>query len=295
MNAIKPISIGIGNGSLAASVGWLLSQAGITCDPSSRTAWQETGNKLVEKIFISRPQHIAAGLAQGQFDCAILGEDMLREYWQQGAGYVILQSLSVSKTTLTKNTRVIAFVRAKSIYKNTRDLDRLTILSEYPEITKYWLKENGIAARIIPSTGSTESMVAAGVYDCGIGITETGASLAANNLCVIDELMEAPVVISTRVERANDKRIQCLADMLTGVHLAQNYALVKMNAEKKDLPAIIALLPALKSPTVHELNDKNSAVVETVVLKNKIALLIVKLKAAGASGIIWHNIDGIVA
>jgi len=294
MNTIQSINVGIGNGSLATSVCWLLEQAGITYDPCSRAISQEPKNRLVQKIFTSRPQHLTALLRASIVDCVIMGEDMLAEYSDQSE-FIAITSIQLSKTTRTTNTRVISFVRTDSNYKDIKDLNGCAILSEYPRVTKRWLKKNGVVARIIPSTGSTEGIIATGVYDCGIGVTETGASLEKNNLRKLKIIMDAPVVIATRAERANDEQIQCFARMLAGVHVAQNYALLKMNAEKKNLPILIALLPALKSPTVHELSNKNSVAVETIVMKSDLTWLIVKLQNVGASGIIWHNINGIVA
>lgn len=310
MNAMQPIKLGIGNGSLAEPVRWLLSQIGITCDPSKRTAWQEIDNELVKKIFISRPQNLPKMLQTKQVDSVVMGLDMITEWSNkeyspvitENLNFVTIATIQVSKTSLQNNACVVAFVRQDSRYASKKDLRYKKILSEYPWLTEQWLGKlecplgniiNDV--EITESYGSTESMVAAGVYDCGVGVTETGASLAANNLRILDTIMEAPVVMVVRSENINDDRLQQLADMLNGVHAAQDYVLIKMNAEKNKLPSITPLLPALKSPTVHELSEAGGVAVETVVQKNKLAALIVALRNAGAKGIIWHTLDGVIS
>ncbi|OGF20114.1 ATP phosphoribosyltransferase [Candidatus Falkowbacteria bacterium RIFCSPLOWO2_02_FULL_45_15] len=294
MNITKPIALGIGNGSLAASVCWLLRQAGITYDPTSRAAWQETGNKLVAKIFMNRPQNLPTALHTNKVDCVIIGLDMLTE-WSEIDDFVVIAKVQVSKTFRKQNSKVVAFVRDGSRYTyDKRNLSECNIGSEYPKITKSWLRLNGIMASITQSYGGTEGMVAAGVYDCGIGVTETGTSIAANYLRTIDVIMDAPVVLAVRPEDINDERLEQFAAILNGVHAAQNYVLLKMNAQKNQLPDIISLLPALKSPTVHQLNDANSVAVETVVEKDRLASLIIELKKEGASGIIWHTLDSVI-
>ena len=104
MNITKPIALGIGNGSLAASVCWLLRQAGITYDPTSRAAWQETGNKLVAKIFMNRPQNLPTALHTNKVDCVIIGLDMLTE-WSEIDDFVVIAKVQVSKTFRKQNLR----------------------------------------------------------------------------------------------------------------------------------------------------------------------------------------------
>lgn len=289
------IPLGLPNGSLQASAAWLINQLGITYDPSNRSAWQETGNLLVPRIFTSRPQHLVAALEDGTITAALLGADTLNEYAQGTEDIILLREFAISKTTLTDSTRVIIFVPDGSPCRSVADLAGQDILSECPAVTGRYLREQGIAAQVIFSTGNTESMIANGRYAAGVGVTETGTSLRANGLRILAEIMKAPVGLAVRTEQADDPSLLGLADMLAGIHAAQQYVLLKMNAPQAAVPAIISILPALKSPTIHRLYDTDLAAVETVIAKRELALLLVALRTAGASDFVWHDITGLSA
>ncbi len=288
------LTIGIGNGSLFSSVCWMLARTGIVADPSERMAWQDTGNELVSSIFASRPQHLVAMLRLGNISCVIMGEDMLKEHSERPQEFSVLARVPLGKTSRQRNTRVVAFVPCNATDNAVASLNGCQILSEYPALTQQWLIDHGISAEIVSSSGSTESMVATGVYACGVGVTETGASLATNNLRVIDTLMDAPVVCAVRHADAHNEQLQNLTALLQGVHVAQEYVLIKMNVAKTNVTTVVACLPSLKSPTVHELYDGENVAIETVIKKNHVATAIHELLCAGASGIIYHAIDAII-
>jgi ATP phosphoribosyltransferase len=148
VNKTGGLRLGIGNGSLAASVCWMLNQIGVQCDPTTRAAWQDTGNELVEKIFISRPQHIITALYSGDVDGIIAGSDMLQEYAKAKDDFSTSRPLPVSKTTRTCNAHVVAFVCDESPCRTVRDLEGCTILSEYPTLTRRWLDYWKVSASI---------------------------------------------------------------------------------------------------------------------------------------------------
>jgi ATP phosphoribosyltransferase len=248
----------------------------------------------VSEVRILRPQEIPRYIAEGRFDLGITGRDWIEE---TGADVVSLTELHYSKAT-ARPIQVVLAVAADDPAKTVEDLRAgVRVHTEYPELTKRYFADRGIDAEVQLSYGATEAKVP-DIADAVVEITETGRALRAAGLRIIDtvlvshtELIASPQAHADPAKRAAMEQLQTL---LSGALEARGRVLLKLNVDGANLDGIIALLPALKSPTVSKLFNDDAFAVETVVAKSEINILIPKLKDAGATGIIELPIAKIV-
>jgi ATP phosphoribosyltransferase len=248
----------------------------------------------VAEVRILRPQEIPQYVAEGRFDVGVTGRDWIEE---RNAEVVTLTELHYSKATARPIQMVLA-VAADSPAQSVKDLPPgLVVHTEYPELTRRYFAKQGIDADVQLSYGATEAKVP-DIADAVVEITETGRALRAAGLRVIEtvlvsytELIANPVAYADPVKRTAMEELQTL---LTGVLEARGRVLLKLNVDGPNLDAVIAMLPALKSPTVSKLFGDDAYAVETVVAKREINTLIPALKSAGAAGIIELPISKIV-
>ena len=248
----------------------------------------------VAEVRILRPQEIPQYVAEGRFDVGVTGRDWIEE---RNAEVVTLSELHYSKATARPIQMVLA-VAADSPAQSVNDLPAgLVVHTEYPELTRRYFAKQGIDADVQLSYGATEAKVP-DIADAVVEITETGRALRAAGLKVIEtilvsytELIANPVAYADAEKRQAMEELQTL---LTGVLEARGRVLLKLNVDGPNLDAVIAMLPALKSPTVSKLFGDDAYAVETVVAKREINTLIPALKGAGAAGIIELPISKIV-
>ena len=249
----------------------------------------------VAEVRILRPQEIPRYVASGLFDLGITGRDWIEE---TGADVVSLAELHYSKAT-ARPIRVVLAVSADSDAKSVDDLPAgLCVHTEYPELTRRYFQQHGIDATVELSYGATEAKVP-DIADAVVEITETGRALRAAGLKIIDTILvsHTELVANPAAHTDPEKRtaMQELQVLLTGALDARGRVLLKLNVDHDNLDAVIALLPALKAPTVSKLfGDSEDYAVETVVAKSEINILIPALRAQGASGIIELPIAKIV-
>jgi ATP phosphoribosyltransferase len=248
----------------------------------------------VDEVRILRPQEIPQYVAEGTFDLGITGRDWIEE---RNADVVTLTELHYSKAT-ARPIQVVLAVAADSPASSIRDLPSgLVVHTEYPELTRRYFAKHGVDADVQLSYGATEAKVP-DIADAVVEITETGRALRAAGLRVLDtilvsytELIANPQAYQDREKR---KAMEQLQTLLSGALEARGRVLLKLNVDVANLDAVIALLPALKSPTVSQLSGEDGYAVETVVSKSQINTLIPALKDAGAAGIIELPIAKIV-
>jgi len=248
----------------------------------------------IDEVRILRPQEIPQYVAEGLFDVGITGRDWVEE---TSSAVESLGELKYSKAT-TDPVRIIVAVPADSPVNSVAELPAgVRVSSEYPELTRRFFTEQGIDADIRLSYGATEAKVP-DIVDCIVDITETGQALRAAGLKIIDtilvsytELVANPQSLANPDKAHAMRQIQTL---LEGVLEARGKVLVKLNVPKERLSAVIALLPAMKSPTVNELYGDSGYAVETVVAKATINVLIPALSDVGATDIIELPISKIV-
>jgi len=248
----------------------------------------------VDEVRILRPQEIPRYVADGMFDVGITGRDWIEE---RHADVVTLTELHYSKAT-ARPIRVVLAVAADSAAQSVTDLPSgLVVHTEYPELTARYFEHHGVKAVVFLSSGATEAKVP-DIADAVVEITETGRALRAAGLRILDtilvsytELIASPAAHADPEKR---KAMEQLQRLLTGALDARGRVLLKLNVDGADLDGVIALLPALKSPTVSKLFGEDGFAVETVVAKSEINILIPELLDHGANGIIELPISKIV-
>ena len=248
----------------------------------------------IEEVRILRPQEIPRYVADGLFDIGITGRDWIEE---TGSDVVSLCQLHYSKAT-AKPVQIVVAVHADSGVDRIQDLKPgARVSTEFPELTRRFFARHDIDVDIRLSYGATEAKVP-DIVDAIVDLTETGSALRASGLRIIDtilvsftELIASPAAYADSAKRHAMSQIQTL---LEGTLEARGRVLVKLNVAEADLDAVIAVLPALKSPTVSKLFGEGGYAVETVVPKSEINTLIPALKDHGATDIIELPISKII-
>jgi len=287
------IIIGLPKGSLQEATFYMLKKAGFNVSVGSRSYVPSIDDPAMEARLI-RAQEISRYVEHGMLDCGMTGYDWIVE---NGSDVVEVCDLVYAKQGLRKVRWVVA-VPNESKIKTIKDLDGKTIATEAVGLTKSFLKAKKINAKVEFSWGATEVKTPE-LCDAIVELTETGSSLRANNLRIIDTVLESTTrLIANKAAWKNKwkrEKIGQLAMLLNGALLAETRVLLKMNVERKKLAKIISILPSLNAPTVNNLSSENWAAVESVVQENIVREIIPKLKAAGAEGIIEIPLNKIIA
>jgi ATP phosphoribosyltransferase len=282
-------------GSLEKPTLELFEAADLRVDRSSTVDYRATiDDPRIDEVRILRPQEIPLYVAEGLFDLGITGRDWVEE---TASDVVTLGEMQYSKATSRPIRMVVAVLQDSGIEKVEELPQGVRVSTEYPGLTKRFFDERGIAADIRLSYGATEAKVP-DIVDCIVEITETGRALRAAGLKVIGEILTSytELVANPAAAADPDKRhaMDQIKTLLDGVLEARGKVLVKLNVGEADLDAVIALLPAMKSPTVSKLFGDGGYAVETVVAKATINTLIPALKDAGASDVIELPLSKIV-
>ena len=248
----------------------------------------------VDEVRILRPQEIPGYVAEGNFDMGITGRDWIEE---TGADVLSLGELAYSKATANP-IRVVLAVANDSAVQTIADLPSgARVSTEYPELTRRVLEKHGVHAEIRMSYGATEAKIP-DIADAVVEITETGRALAAARLRIVETLLVSRTELIANPTAASDpdKRLAMghLMTLLQGALEARGKVLLKLNVMAGKLEAVVAVLPALKSPTVSELSGGAGYAVETVVPKSEVNVLIPALKDRGATDIIELPLSKIV-
>jgi ATP phosphoribosyltransferase len=248
----------------------------------------------VDDVRILRPQEIPRYVAEGTFDLGITGRDWIEE---TGAEVVTLAELHYSKAT-ARPIRVVLAVAQRDPAVGVGDLPPgVRVHTEYPELTRRYFEKHGIEAEISLSYGATEAKVPE-IADAVVEITETGSALGAAGLRILDTILVSYTELIANPSAHDDpprrKAMEEIRTLLSGALEARGRVLVKLNFEESRLDDVIALLPALKSPTVAQLFGEGAYAVETVVAKTEINTLIPALKDHGATDIIELPLSKIV-
>ena len=248
----------------------------------------------IDRVRFLRPQEIPQYVEQGLFDLGITGRDWVTE---TGADVVSLGELEYSKAT-SNPVRIILAVPEASPWQTGADLPAgVRVSTEYPEITRRYFDEVGVAARIVPSYGATEAKVP-DIVDAIVDVTETGSSLRKHGLKIVHTLLTSRTELIAQRSSYDDadKRaaMEDIALLLQGAIKARGQVLLKLNVAAAQLDAVLAVLPSMSSPTVMQLVAGDMRALETVVAKRGVNTLIPALKAAGARDILELPISKIV-
>ena len=287
------LSLGIPKGSLEESTIALFNKAGIHIKRSERSYYPACDDPELDLI-VMRPQEIPRYVQQGVIDAGITGQDWTAE---NEADVVEVTELRYSKASRRKCRWVLA-VPEDSPFQKAEDLQGKRIATELVETTKRFFASKGVAVNVEFSWGATE-VKPPRLADAIVDITETGSSLRANRLRIIDTLMETcTVIIANNAAWADEgkrDKLENLKMLLHGALDAENYVGLKCNVEEANLEQVIKVLPALHNHTVSKLWEGGWYAVETILQFQQTKNVIPQLKRAGASGIIEYPVSKVIA
>ena len=286
------LKLGIPKGSLQDSTIELFAKAGWRISVSSRSYYPAIDDPEIECMLV-RAQEMARYVESGALDAGLTGKDWIVE---TGADVEEVAELVYSKTSLGRVRWVLA-VAEDSAAQSVRDLEGKVIATEVVRLTEKFLEKNGVKARVEFSWGATEVKVPQ-LADAIVEVTETGASLRANHLRVIETLLEsAPWFIANRNVRKDAwkrEKIENIVLLLEGAIKAYNRVGLLLNVRREDLNNVLNALPALRNPTISQLSDSNWVAINTIVEEKIVRQLMPKLKAAKAEGIVEYPLNKVV-
>ncbi|MFH1721534.1 MAG: ATP phosphoribosyltransferase [Candidatus Altiarchaeota archaeon] len=290
---MSKIKLGLPKGSLQESTFRMFEKAGFKIKASSRSYFPEIDDPEIDPILM-RAQEIARYVQQGVLDAGLTGYDWVVE---NKARVVTVADLVYAKRGLTKVKWVLA-VPERSKIRGPKDLAGKKIATEAVYITKQYLRKHGVKANVEFSWGATEAKPPE-LADAIVEITETGSSLRANDLRIVDIVLESNTQIIANRDSWKDKgkraKIEEISMLLRGALAAEEKVGLKMNLKESNLSNIVKLLPALRKPTVSQLTEKGWIALEVVVDEKTVREIIPKLKKAGAQGIIEYPLNKIIA
>jgi ATP phosphoribosyltransferase len=251
-------------------------------------------DERIERVSLLRPQEIPLYVQDGLFDLGITGQDWIAE---TSADVEVLTSLSYAKSGTGHGTRVVLAVPADHPATSALEMPAGSRIStEFESLTRRYFEDLGIDVHVVWSFGATEAKVPE-IVDAIVDITETGSTLRAHGMKIIETLMTSePVLVANRAAAADAAKRQAMDDVTTlllGALRAEGRVLIKLNVAEADLAAVLEVVPAMKSPTVSKLHEGGYAI-ETVVDKDQVNRLIPLLKTRGASDILELPISKIV-
>lgn len=286
------IVLGLPKGSLQESTFALFKRAGFNVSCSSRSYYPSIDDEEI-KCRLLRPQEMSRYVELGKIDAGICGYDWI---YENGSDVQEICELNYSKATSNPVRWVIAVPNDSKI-KTVKDLQDKRISTEAVGLVKRYLKKNGVKADIEFSWGATE-VKAPELVDAIVDLTETGSSLRANNLRIVDTILTSTTrFIANKASwknAAKRAKLEQLKTLLTGALQAQNRVLLKCNAPEKTLDKVVKVMPALHAPTVNKLTGTGWYAVESVVEEKLVRDLIPALQEAGATGIIELPLNKII-
>ncbi len=288
----KVLKIGLPKGSLSEPTLDLFEKAGYNIHGASRSYRPSIDDPEIE-IRIIRAQEIGRYVDHGFLDCGITGKDWIAE---NGADVHVVCDLHYSKVT-SNPTRWVLVVPNDSPIQSVKDLEGKRIAAEATGIVEKYLEENGVTAEVEFSWGATEVKVPE-LVDAIVDITETGSSLRANNLRIVDVLMESYPQFVVKNESWDDDwkraKIEKLSVLLQGALRARDMVGLKMNVPQDQLNAVLESLPSLQKPTVSQLSQDGWVAIEIVTNEKEVRDLIPMLKEKGAEGIIEYPLNKVI-
>lgn len=286
------LRIGLPKGSLQESTLKLFRKAGYHISVSNRSYYPSFDDPQIESMLI-RAQEMARYVENGILDCGLTGHDWIME---QGADVQEVAELNYAKEGLKPVKWVIA-VPNNSKIKSIKDLNGKRIATELVGFTKRYLAKNKIKAEIDFSWGATE-VKPPHLADAIVELTETGNSLRANNLRIVETILESSTrFISNKKawqDRWKKQKMENIVMLLKGALAAEEKVGIKMNVSKGNLRRVISILPAMHSPTISALSEQGWYDLDVVMDEKIICDLIPKLKKAGASGIVEYQLNKVI-
>ena len=288
------LKLGLPKGSLQEATIKVFDKAGFKIVISGRSYFPFIDDGDIEPVLL-RAQEMSRYVQEGVLDCGITGADWILE---NESDVKVLSHLQYAKQS-SQTVRWVLAVPEVSRFKTVKDLQGKRIATELVNVTRKFLKKNNVKADVEFSWGATEAKVATGLVDGVVELTETGSSLRAHKLRIIDTICESTTQFIANKDSIKDSwkrsKMEQINILLQGAIEAEGMVGLKLNVEGKNLPKILKLLTALKNPTISHLSQKNWLAVETVIHEKKVRTLIPQLKAAGAQGIIEYSLNKIIS
>jgi ATP phosphoribosyltransferase len=286
------LKLGIPKGSLENATIDLFRRAGFTITTSSRSYFPSIDDPSIECMLI-RAQEMARYVEDGILDAGLTGRDWIQE---NEADVVAVADLIYAKQSFGKVRWVLA-VPETSPFRRAEDLEGKVIATELVATTKRYLAQHGVKAKVEFSWGATEVKPPV-LADAIVEVTETGSSLRANKLMIIDTVLESNTqLIANKTSWEDAEKRQKLEDirmLLQGAINALGKVGLMLNVHKDCLAAVLAVLPALKRPTISHLSDDDWLAVNTILDETTVRDIIPRLKQAGGEGIVEYPLNKIV-
>ena len=286
------LKLGIPKGSLEHATVDLFRRAGFTITTSSRSYFPAIDDQEIECMLI-RAQEMARYVDDGVLDAGLTGRDWVEE---NDATVVTVADLIYAKQSFGKVRWVLAVPEA-SPYKSVKDLQGKIIATELVGATRKYLVANGVTAKVEFSWGATE-VKPPELADAIVEVTETGSSLRANKLRIIETVLESNTQLIANVDSWQDqwkrRKLEDIRMLLEGAINALGKVGLMLNVEKRNLDAVLGTLPALKKPTISHLSDEDWLAVNTILDESTVRTIIPRLKEAGAQGIVEYPLNKIV-
>ena len=286
------LRLGIPKGSLQEATLRLFARAGLRVYTSARSYCAATDDPEIECLLI-RAQEMARYVEHGALDAGLTGLDWVLE---SGLDVIPVIDLIYAKQSMGKVKWVLA-VPEDSVFRKPEDLSGRIVATELVSFTRNYFAQRNVPVRVEFSWGATEVKPPL-LADAIVEVTETGSSLRANHLRIIETVLESNTqLVANKAAWADPARrcqIENLAVMLSGAIAALGRVGLMLNVRRPDLPAVLSLLPALQNPTVAPLADGEWVAVNTVIEENAAWSLIPKLKHANAQGIVEYPLNKVV-
>jgi len=280
----EPRNLRIGlpsKGRLSELAGELLRQAGLNFRRQERGLFAKVSGLPIDLTFL-RTDDIPTLCAEGAIDMGITGSDLLEE---SDAAVDLRLKLNVGRC------RLAVCVPDDSDIESAAGLDGFRIATSFPLVTKKYLATHGATARMVTLSGSVEVMIQLGVADAIVDLVETGSTLAANRLRILDEIGTYETVLIQNPARFDATTADRVVRRLEGVTIARDYSIVEYNVRRKDLEKAEAITPGFNSPTVSSLEDSNWCSVRVMVRRNDVINVMEQLELVGASAILETSLN----
>ena len=289
---MSKLRLGIPKGSLENATIELFRRAGFVITTSSRSYFPAIDDPDIECMLI-RAQEMARYVEDGILDAGLTGRDWVEE---NNAQVETIVDLVYAKQSFGKVRWVLAVPDA-SPFHSVKDLEGKIIATELVETTKRYLQRNGVKAKVEFSWGATEVKPPV-LADAIVEVTETGSSLRANKLRIVETVLESNTQLIANGESVKDewkrRKLDDIKMLLNGAIAAMGKVGLMMNVRKPDLQTVLNVLPALKNPTIGHLSDDEWVAVNTILDESTVRTIIPRLKEAGAQGIVEYPLNKIV-
>jgi ATP phosphoribosyltransferase len=286
------LKLGIPKGSLENATIDLFRRAGFLITTSSRSYFPSIDDPEIECMLI-RAQEMARYVEDGVLDAGLTGRDWVEE---SEARIQTVADLIYAKQSFGKVRWVLAAPES-SPFHCVKDLEGKIIATELVSATKRYLAANGVTAKVEFSWGATE-VKPPELADAIVEVTETGSSLRANKLRIIETVMESNTQLIANIDSWKDpakrRKLEDMRMLIEGAINALGKVGLMLNVEKKNLAAVLAVLPALKNPTISNLSDQEWLAVNTILDESTVRTILPRLKDAGAQGIVEYPLNKIV-